>query len=235
MYTVYKVINTINNRYYIGVHKTNKPNDYYLGSGLAIKRAVEAYGRQSFTKEILHCCEEESEAYLIEEKLVDQYINDPLCYNLMRGGEGGFEHINKNREKYTNPMLNPDIVHKNIESRRNGFGKDENRVKKQADVCRQNIQKAIQYNTGRTRPRQSQIMKEKGTFKKMWETNHEELRDKLASTFEVVSPQGDVFVTNRLQDFCNRHNLSYVSLWNTSRTGRCISKGSSKGWLCILK
>lgn len=235
MFTVYKITNKINDRYYIGVHKTSKPLDRYLGSGLAIKKAIKKYGRQNFTKQILYFCESKLDAFLFEKQLVSQHLGDPLCYNLMQGGFGGFDHINNNRENYPNPMHDPEVVRKNLESRRKGFGSDSNNIRKFAETCRQNIQKAIQYNTGRKRPKQSQLMKEKGTLKQLWENNREEMRNKLSSTFEIVSPKGETFVTNRLQQFCNEHHLSYVSLWNTSRTGRCISKGRSKGWLCTLK
>jgi hypothetical protein len=36
----YKTINKINNKYYIGVHSTNDIKDGYLGSGVALKRAI---------------------------------------------------------------------------------------------------------------------------------------------------------------------------------------------------
>lgn len=50
MYTVYKITNTINNKYYIGVHKTQNPNDLYFGNGAAIKQAIKKYKKENFTK-----------------------------------------------------------------------------------------------------------------------------------------------------------------------------------------
>lgn len=39
-YTIYKIVNLINNKFYIGKHQTIDPNDDYLGSGNAILAAI---------------------------------------------------------------------------------------------------------------------------------------------------------------------------------------------------
>jgi len=64
MYTVYKTVNLVNKKYYIGVHKTVDPFDDYIGCGiwrnqklrenlqhLTFYRAVKKYGVESFKKE----------------------------------------------------------------------------------------------------------------------------------------------------------------------------------------
>jgi hypothetical protein len=94
-YTVYKTVNLVNGKFYIGVHKTDNPNDDYLGSGKFIKRAVAKYGEQNFRKEILAVFEIQREAFDLEKKLVVEAKVDPLCYNLKAGGEGGFDWINR--------------------------------------------------------------------------------------------------------------------------------------------
>lgn len=87
MYTVYKTTNTLDRKFYIGVHKTNNPNDSYLGSGIAIKAAIKSAGKAAFQKEILASFDTPEEAYYLESKLVIQEaVDDPMCYNLTKGG-----------------------------------------------------------------------------------------------------------------------------------------------------
>lgn len=95
-YIVYKTVNSINGKFYIGVHKTDNPNDEYLGSGKLIKRAVAKYGEQNFHKEVLAIFENPSDAFELEKTLVAEALSSPLCYNLKAGGEGGFDWINQN-------------------------------------------------------------------------------------------------------------------------------------------
>ena len=49
-YTVYKTTNLVNNKIYIGVHKTSKPNDTYIGSGKILADAILKYGKENFVK-----------------------------------------------------------------------------------------------------------------------------------------------------------------------------------------
>ena len=84
MTIVYKTSNTLNNRYYIGVHTRN--DDRYLGSGTAIKLAVEKYGKKNFTRETLFEGTEE-ECLELEEFIVDEeFILNENNYNLTVGG-----------------------------------------------------------------------------------------------------------------------------------------------------
>lgn len=91
MYTVYKTVNLVNGKYYIGVHKTDNPDDSYLGSGKLLKRAISKYGVNNFKKEIIAIFDNKEQAYSLENELV---VISEQSYNLKLGGEGGFDLIN---------------------------------------------------------------------------------------------------------------------------------------------
>lgn len=84
---VYKTINAINNRYYIGVHSTDNLNDGYLGSGKALKNAINKYGKSNFFREIVKFHNTREDAILHEKSLVNKKtISDAVSYNMTEGG-----------------------------------------------------------------------------------------------------------------------------------------------------
>lgn len=86
-YTLYKTTNNINGKWYIGVHRTDDPDDRYLGSGQAILDAIKKYGRKNFSKKILASFDDRELAYFVESHYVtDKEVADPSCYNLRPGG-----------------------------------------------------------------------------------------------------------------------------------------------------
>ena len=90
-YTIYKITNNINGKYYIGKHQTFDLNDGYMGSGKLLKLAINKYGIENFTKEVLHIFKTEEEMNAKEKELV---VISEQTYNLNEGGHGGFGYIN---------------------------------------------------------------------------------------------------------------------------------------------
>lgn len=89
MFVVYKTINIVSGKYYIGVHKTDNPNDGYMGSGRAIVAAIKKDGRASFVKKILFVFDNKEDAFTKEIELTaDFHLRS--TYNMRRGGVGGF-------------------------------------------------------------------------------------------------------------------------------------------------
>lgn len=93
-YILYKITNEINNKFYIGIHKTTNIHDDYYGSGHKIKAAIEKYGKNNFKKEILQVFTNGTEAFKREKELVTEaLVKDNNCYNIKEGGHGGFDHV----------------------------------------------------------------------------------------------------------------------------------------------
>ena len=85
---IYKITNTLNDRFYVGMH-TGYPDDGYLGSGKRIKAEIKKYGKENFKKEILEVIPDRKSLELREAEIVnDQLLADPLCLNLKNGGSG---------------------------------------------------------------------------------------------------------------------------------------------------
>jgi hypothetical protein len=94
-YLIYKITNRLNNKIYVGKHKTEDKNDDYFGSGLLLGRAVEKHGREHFTKEILMECQSEEEMNQREADIVDEdFIARDDTYNIKLGGDGGWNYVN---------------------------------------------------------------------------------------------------------------------------------------------
>jgi len=97
-YYLYEITNTINGKIYVGVHKTNNLNDGYMGSGKVIRRAMEKYGAENFTKVILEQFDDSVAMYAREKEVVSaSFLLREDVYNLRRGGTGGFDYINKHK------------------------------------------------------------------------------------------------------------------------------------------
>ena len=89
-YGIYKVTNKVNGKMYIGQHITDDLDDGYLGSGTIIRRAVEKYGEECFTKEWLEFTDNKADLDYLERMYVDEeWLARPDTYNLKLGGMGG--------------------------------------------------------------------------------------------------------------------------------------------------
>jgi hypothetical protein len=85
---VYKTVNMINEKFYIGKHSAYQFDPCYFGSGTAIRAALKKYGKESFKVSLVKKFLNEDEAYTYEKNLIKNYLNDNKCYNLVAGGKG---------------------------------------------------------------------------------------------------------------------------------------------------
>jgi group I intron endonuclease len=93
---IYKTTNLLNGKIYVGQRKITADKrcgiNTYLGSGLAIQKAIKKYGRENFSKENIEFCEtkellNEREIYWIKTLGAHRTKSG---YNISEGGTGGF-------------------------------------------------------------------------------------------------------------------------------------------------
>lgn len=86
---IYKTTNTTNGMYYIGMHRTDNIDDRYLGSGVALLKALNPDNRGDFYREILEYADSDEELRSLERAHVTpSVVADTMSYNLMVGGCG---------------------------------------------------------------------------------------------------------------------------------------------------
>lgn len=119
-YTIYKITNQINGKFYIGSHKTKDLNDDYMGSGKYLKRAQEKYGVENFTKEILFVFDNPEDMYAKEAEIVTvDFIAEENTYNIKVGGFGGFDYVNANglNIMWKDPKARAELTSKTLKQR----------------------------------------------------------------------------------------------------------------------
>ena len=90
-YIIYKTTNLLNDKFYIGLHKTNSAEfDGYYGSGTLLKQAIKKYGKENFKRETLYSFDTLDAARQKEREIVTiDFTQDSKTYNLSVGGTGG--------------------------------------------------------------------------------------------------------------------------------------------------
>lgn len=100
-YTIYKIVNNINQKYYYGQHKTENIYDKYMGSSEILHKAIKKYGLSNFTKIILFDYDNFSDMNNKEAELIplsNCYPYNKLSYNLKEGGING--QLSQQSKKY---------------------------------------------------------------------------------------------------------------------------------------
>ncbi len=99
-FIIYKTTNIKNDKFYIGMHKTDNLDDGYLGSGLKLKRSIRYHGKKNFKRKIIYFLDSREEMIQKEINIVnEELLKDPLCMNLKLGGEGGGKIWNKEHKE----------------------------------------------------------------------------------------------------------------------------------------
>ena len=99
---IYITTNLINNKKYIGMHKSSTFNPNYKGSGKILWRAISKYGWNNFKVEILKWCFSKEELIDQEKYFIESYhaCESRGFYNCMEGGHGGNNKTYLSEEEY---------------------------------------------------------------------------------------------------------------------------------------
>lgn len=199
---IYSIRNLINNKIYIG--KTINDRDDYFGSGLLINRAIEKYGKENFSKEILE------EVFSVEtlndrEKYwIDEYNSTDLRigYNIGKGGDGGDLFTNHpDKEEIRKKCSHP--------GESNGmFGR-----KHTDDTRRKMCENSVDKNKGYTPWNKGLKLKE---YSEKYIALYERMKDPRinprSKEFIFISPEGIEFnVFGGYDEFCSQHDLDTYS------------------------
>jgi len=95
---IYKTTCIITNKFYIGMHSTEKLEDGYVGSGKRLWYSINKHGKDNHATEILEFLPDRISLKEREKQIVnEELINEELCMNLQLGGGGGF--LNEEHQK----------------------------------------------------------------------------------------------------------------------------------------
>ncbi len=181
---MYKTINTINNKFYIGVRQSiiDPALDSYIGSGKRLKDSIKCHGKQKFKKEILQLFNSREEMFAMEAQIVDEeFLKRDDVYNLCLGGLGG-DHWSylPNREEI--------IEHKR--------------------------RSAIKYHAKLTKEEKTEKFGRCGDKNPMHGKTHtNDTKNKIGElnckyTYILISPDDNQFIIKSLNRFCKENNLN---------------------------
>jgi len=173
---IYKIINCLNSKIYIGKDTSSDPN--YYGSGVIINRAIKKYGIENFTKEIIDTAEAKVDLAEKEKYWISFYnsTDKEIGYNISKGGDGGDTISN-------NP--NRDIIVKKLSETSPTKGKtyEEAYGSEKALLYKKRLSESNKYRA--PRPKKEKTVKE-DRRKTRWEGYHENKNKNFDSIFQNV-------------------------------------------------
>lgn len=201
LHFVYKTYHKETLKEYIGVHSTNNIDDGYMGSGLAIRRAIIQYGIEMFCRDILEFFDTKDEAFEYEKQLVtEDYVSRRDTYNMCVGGRGGCLYdVSGNR----NP--NYGNGHRQRGERNGMFGvrRDDNWKEKQSKRLKQSEKNKKENNAA---------------SKKYY------IEDTI-NNLNIDLKKG------HLMEWCIENDVKYTTIFATLKRCTPISKGNGKGYV----
>lgn len=160
-YTIYKTVNKINGKIYVGKHQCDDPYDDYIGSGTLLIRAIEKYGIENFEKTVLYIFDNAEDMNQKEIEIInEEFILREDTYNIGLGGQGGKLLINKTVSKETKEKMRKAVLgsKKNLsQEQRKAIGNKTKEIHtglKRSEETRNKIKAAL---TGKVKSEESKI------------------------------------------------------------------------------
>ncbi len=234
---VYKTINKINNKFYVGYDTKN--DSTYLGSGKILKRAIEKYGRENFVKEILEKCNNEQELVKREIYWIDRLnaTNKDIGYNIATGGNGGRlgDEVNEKRKKSLTGRKFSDEHKNNLSKSLSGRKLSDGHHKKIIESRKNN---GKPWASDQWKQNQAKFMKGNNYWKYNTDFSMPKAEKNSASfVYEIRTPNDEII---KIVSRTNLDSFAKQISKNQSRGGKFRSKeivdyGESKGYVLIKK
>jgi len=71
---IYKTTNTLNGKFYVGMHSTNNLNDEYIGSGKRLWHSINKHGKENHKCEILEFLSDRQSLKTREAEIVNKEL-----------------------------------------------------------------------------------------------------------------------------------------------------------------
>lgn len=167
-YYIYLTTNLINGKKYIGQHY-GKLNDQYYGSGVILIKAIEEYGKENFTKEVLEITTKEKiderEKYYIAKY---NAVEDQNFYNLSEGGQRGDGWAAAHRYMKEHPAEAQQVYQNNIQNLHKWLKDHPTELEKNNQKLTENARKWKESHPERVK----EIMEQVNEAKIKWQQEH---------------------------------------------------------------
>jgi hypothetical protein len=107
---VYKTVNLLNGKIYIGQKMTRAFNEHYFGSGIRLAPALRHFGKHNFSVRLLKWARSKESLNDLEEFFVSEYrrrFGSRRLYNIAPGGTGSGPRSKETKEKLRMTFLGP--------------------------------------------------------------------------------------------------------------------------------
>lgn len=114
---IYETTNLVNGKKYIGQHKGDF-DETYKGSGIVLKQAINKYGLENFSTEVLAYARNKEELDFLEKSYIQlsNALNSAEYYNIHEGGTGGNTKLGYSYDKYKKLVNKMSMSHKKIKN-----------------------------------------------------------------------------------------------------------------------